>query len=359
MRQITSYETNNIDTLNDALVHLRTLELEQYNLEVARKLVHDHEYEERTMTPSLIAENALLRANLTVNKNLKVYNDDQSFREMVRNQGLEPQNVALTVTKTTQDNFIYQTNLTNGRLTAHAAQTLAHNTRLNAEKKELWLSLESNERDEWYWHENAIAVEAQNPLETILKEYNEEQQGLHRSYISDLTKRNELLAATVPGLTTDRDAQEAEKLLDTILFEDWSLQAAAEEEHVVKLQKSKAALEKLIMQYQRANNDLRTYNTHLVADITELTAERNAMRVNYEEMTNERNAAQIQADHWEVMNRDVEQKAKDANLAAIEWSISAEFRTNHAGVCNTRNTALTLAKTGLETSNLNLRNTCY
>lgn len=311
------------------------------------------------MTERLQAENSLLRANLTVNKNLKVYNDDQSFREMHRNQGLEPQNVALTVTKTTQDNFIYQTNLTNGRLTAHAAQTLAHNTRLNAEKKETWLSLEANERDEWYWHENAVAVEAQNPLETILKEYNEEQQGLHRSYISDLTKRNEMLAATVPGLTTDRDNQEAAKLLETILFEDWDLQAAAEEEHVVKLQKSKAALEKLIMQYQRANNDLRTYNTHLVADITELTAERNAMRVNYEEMTNERNAAQIQADHWEVMNRDLEQKAKDANLAAIEWSIPAEFRTNHLGVCNTRNTALTTAKTALETTNLNLRNTCF
>merc|ERR1712086_248239 len=310
MRQITSYETNNIDTVNDALMHLRTLEHEQVNLWEARKIVHDHEYEERTQTISIQAENALLRANLTVNKNLKVYNDDQSFREKVRNQGLEPQNVALTVTKTTQDNFIYQTNLTNGRLTAHAAQTLADNAKLNAEKKEVWLSIEANERNEWYWHENAIAVETQNPMETILKEYNEEQQGLHNSFITDLTTRNTMLASTVPGLTTDRDTHETAKLLDEILFKDWELQAFAEEEHTVKLQKSKAALEKLIMQYQRANNDLRTYNTHLVADITELTAERNAMRVNYEEMTNERNAAQIQADHWEVMNRDVEQKAK-------------------------------------------------
>merc|ERR1711990_412964 len=142
---------------------MRELEKETYHQFLALGYTTRHMLEEFAHNTALRAENAILRSTLTTTKNTKVYNDDQSFREIQRNKGLEPQNVALTVTKTTQDNYIYQTNKTNRILDMHYLKTLEHNNRLLAEKKDVWLSLERNERDEWFYHENAIAVEVQNP----------------------------------------------------------------------------------------------------------------------------------------------------------------------------------------------------
>jgi len=359
MRQITSYETNNIDTYNDAIVHMRQMQLEQYNLHSALKYTHDNWVQEKAETDAMHIQNDALRAQLTVTKNTKVYNDDQSFREIMRNRGLEPQNVALTVTKTTQDDFIWQTNRTNGMLTAHAVETQARNAILDAEKKEVWLSIERNERDEWYWHENSIAVEAQLPKEAILKEYHDEQVGLHESYNSDLTARNAKLSALVPGLTAERDAEESAKLDAEIETKDAELGAAAEEQHVVYLQKAKTALERVIMQYQMANTDLTSYNDLLKLDITALTAERDVMRTNFEEMWDQRNAAQIKADHWEVLLRDMTQKHNHANSGLIKAQGENTDRVNQDTVCTTQNTALKAARTALVTTNQGLRNDCF
>lgn len=359
MRQISSYETNNIDTLNDAIATLRSLEAEEYNLEAQKKLVFDDWKDELSHNADLRAENAVLRSDLTITKNTKVYNDDQAFREIHRNQGLEPQNVKLSVTKTTQDDFIWQTNRTNGALTAHAAETLARNLVLDAEKQSVWLSLESNERDEWYFHENSIAVEWQNPHEAIAKEYYEEQTLLHNIHVQDMIQRNADLAAVVPGLTADRDAQESAKQDAEIAKKDFELQAALEELHVVRLQKSKAALEKLIMQFQRANSDLTAYNTQLSSDITTLEAERAALRTSYEYETDLRNAAQIHADHWEVMLNDMRQKHLHARLASSRQNVEMDGWIAQVAVCDTRNQALKADKATLVATNTNLRDTCY
>merc|ERR1711990_845604 len=114
---------------------MRELEKETYNQFLALGYTERHKLEEYTHNTALRAENAILRSTLTTTKNTKVYNDDQSYREINRNKGLEPQNVALTVTKTTQDNYIYQTNKTNRILNAHAIATQNLNNLLNAEKK--------------------------------------------------------------------------------------------------------------------------------------------------------------------------------------------------------------------------------
>lgn len=359
MRQISSYETSNIDTLNDAIVTLRSLEAEEYNLEGSKKLVFDDWNDELAHNADLRAENAVLRADLTTTKNTKVYNDDQSFREIVRNQGLEPQNVQLSVTKTTQDDFIWQTNRTNGALSAYAAEILARNLVLDAEKQSVWLDIERNERDEWYFHENSIAVESQNTHEAIAKEYFEEQTLLLNMHVQDMIKRNTDLAAVVPGLTTDCDAQESAKQDAEIAKKDFELQAALEELHVVRLQKSKAALEKLIMQFQRANSDLTTYNTQLSSDIATLEAERAALRESFLDETHVRNAAQIHADHWEVMLNDMRQKHTHAKLASSRQNVEMDGWIAQAGVCDARNVALKAEKATLVATNQNLRDTCY
>ena len=356
MRQISSYETNHIDTYNDAITTLRTLELEQETLHAAKKVVKDHKDDERAHTDDLISQNVALRATYVQNLNNKVFEDDWSFYQIIRNRGLEPLNVNLTAEKETQDNFIHYTNWSNDFLNAHAAQTQTQNDALQTEKQTVWLSLESQERAEWWYHENAIAVESQNPKEAIRKEYFEEQNVLHDMYISDLTQRNTDLAATVPGLTADRDAQEAAKLDNEIAKKDFELQAASEEQHTAALQKSKATLEKLIMQHQMANYDLTTYNAALTGDINTLTAERDALRNSYEELTNQRNTAQIQGDYYEVLWHDT-----TTMLKKLTPRIAGELSdwTNMESVCTTRNNALVSQKAALVATNANLQAKCY
>jgi len=342
MRQISSYETSNIDTQDKAVVQMRELEKETYHQFLALGYTERHKLEEYTHNTALRAENAILRSTLTTTKNTKVYNDDQSYREINRNKGLEPQNVALTVTKTTQDNYIYQTNKTNRILDMHYLKTLEHNNRLLAEKKDVWLSLERNERDEWFYHENAIAVEVQNPAETKSMEYHLEQNLLHDQFVSDMKTRNAGLAAQVPGLTTDRDLQ-AERL----------------ELQVPSLQKSVSALEKLVMQYQMANSDLTNYNAKQTAEINTLDAERDALRASFEEMVDQRNAAQIEADHWEVLFTDMKQKKKMADQALNIKHIADDGANAQEQVCWSKNSALRDQRNVLKATNKNLIDNCY
>jgi hypothetical protein len=359
MRQISSYETSNIDTQDNAVVQMRELEKETYHQFLALGYTERHKLEEYTHNTALRAENAILRSTLTTTKNTKVYNDDQSYREINRNKGLEPQNVALTVTKTTQDNYIYQTNKTNRILDMHYLKTLEHNNRLLAEKKDVWLSLERNERDEWFYHENAIAVEVQNPAETKSMEYHLEQNLLHDQFVSDMKTRNAGLAAQVPGLTTDRDLQEATKLSEIVKKNDFNMQAERLELQVPSLQKSVSALEKLVMQYQMANSDLTNYNAKQTAEINTLDAERDALRASFEEMVDQRNAAQIEADHWEVLFTDMKQKKKMADQALNIKHIADDGANAQEQVCWSKNSALRDQRNVLKATNKNLIDNCY
>jgi len=359
MRQITSFETNNIDTMNDAVVHMRTLELEQAMSSGMMHNMNAHWQLEFLHNNQLKNKTAALRAQLTTMKNNKVYNDDQSYREFDRNKGLEPENVALTVTKTTQDNYIWMTNTTNRILDAHSLATLALNNGLLAEKQALWLSIEANEREEWFNHENAIAVEVQNPLEAKSKEYHIEQHALLDQFVTDLTTRNTLLAAQVPALTSDRDAQEAAKLVNIVNKSDLELQADNLELEVPTLMKSKAALEKLKMQFQMANADLLNYNTKLKEQIDVLTTERDALRKSFEDAENARNAAQIEADHFEVLFTDMKGKVIEAKHARSIQHVGNDFARAQDTVCRTLNTQLKSEKAALQTMNANIRLNCY
>jgi len=342
--------------MNDAVVHMRQMELEQEVLHLAKMEVRDFRDEELAHNNALASANAQHRLDLKAAHESKMLQNDESSREEDRNDGLEPLRVYLAADWETQDTFQSRTNVTNDGLNAHGNQIYAENQILDAEKQTVWLSLEQEERDEWWFHENSIAVEEQNPHETISKEYHHEQMDQHDMYLSDLTQRNADLAATVPGLTADRDAQEDAKIDNEIAKKDMELQAVLDEMHVVGLQKSKAALEKLIMQYQRANTDLTTYNTELSEDILALTSERDALRISYEEMTNQRNEYQIKGDYYEDLYHTLDTAfSKTTRTIAIQDNgMNAQL-----AVCETRNTALTTEKASLVSTNQNLRDTCY
>lgn len=359
MRQKTSYETNNINTFNDVIVELRQWEKEQKETSKANHLTEGHRVAEAWHNTQLRTENAILRSTLTARKNAKLYNDDQSYREFDRNKGLEPQNVALTVVKTTQDNYIFQTNKTNRILNAHAIATQNLNNLLNAEKKTVWLDLEAQERKEWFARENSIAVEVQNPSETKSKEYHIEQTNLLNSHVSDMTTRTNMLKALVPGLTTDRDAQETAKKRNIVDKRDMEFQAWNVEVQVPSLLKQKSALEKLVMQYQMANSDLVNYNAKLSSEITTLAAERDALRTNFEEQTNTRNAAQIKADHYEVLFTDMKRKHNDASFARFRAFLMNDGTTKGESVCWARNAVLKNEEANLRAVNKNLRDNCY
>jgi len=359
MRQISSYETSNINTKVDSVMEMRTYENEAWTLYTARNRVNSELLTTSNQNTAFRAQNAQLRASLTNWKNLKIYNEDESIREIDRNKKLEPQNVALTVTKTTQDNFIHIRNLTNARHTAHAAKTKARNAALNQEKKTVWLNLEQQERGEWWYHENSIAVEEQNPTEAKSKEYHNEQSTLLNQYVTDLKTRNTMLAATTPGLTADRDTNEAAKLHAQVLKQNMEAEADSNELHVVYLQKSKSALEKLIMQYQMANSDLYAYNAKLTSDVNGLEAERDALRLAYEQMADQRNAAQLSGDHQEAKLNDILTQRDQ-----VKWTLAVDKYTKSGytqtlATCNTRNTLLKSEKATLEATNRNLQDNCY
>ena len=90
---------------------------------------------------------------------------EMEVKEVQRSSGLELENVLFALEKTNLDMSISLTNQSNLALTAHLQNTMAHNIQLETDKKNLILELQNNLRDEKWYHENAIAVEAQRPFE--------------------------------------------------------------------------------------------------------------------------------------------------------------------------------------------------
>lgn len=359
MRQISSYETSNIDTFNDAIMSLRRWEDIQRQVYGARFETTWHKNSEHTHNNALRAYNHQKRYDLNMTYRQRMFYDDQSYDQIARNKKLEPMNVLLFATKQQQSNFMAQSLYEQNALDKHERRTRAHNEVLLAEKKALKLDIEANERQEWFNHENAIAVDQQRPDETKSRNWHfERNKGLNQ-FVSDMKTRNNALRSTVPGLTTDRDAQEAAKNSELVRRNDMMLQTDGLEVQVRSLQKSVATLEKLRMQYQMANSDLTNYNTKLSGEIDTLIAERDILRTNFEEMVNQRNAAQIQADHGEA----VWQNQRQNHLSAEHrhWLTTERRNTAYSAsqVCWARNAVLKSEKAALETTNNNLRDNCY
>merc|ERR1712216_236233 len=306
--------------MNDAVMSMRRWESIQRQVFEARVLTTNHAKMEQAHNTQLRSENAGTRNALRAAAVSKMWNDDQSYDEITRNNKLEPMNVLLSSMATTQDHFINQMHFDSNALERHNVKRLEHNNVLLAEKKALKLSIQANEREELWNHENAVAVDVQRPTETKTENYYEARTNRLNQFVHDMKERNAMLAATVPGLTTDRDSQERAKLNEEMQKVDMELQTDGLEVGVRQLQKSVAALEKLRMQYQMANSDLTFYNTKLSAEIDTLIAERDVLRTNYEEMVNQRNAAQLVADHhevlWTEMKQDVLSAHKRATLSA-------------------------------------------
>merc|ERR1712216_1046919 len=190
-------------------------------------------------------------------------------------------------------------------------------------------------------------------------EYHNEQTTLLNQYVTDLKTRNTMLAATTPGLTADRDANEAAKSHAQVLKQNMETEADSNELHVVYLQKSKSALEKLIMQYQMANSDLYAYNSKLTTDVNGLEAERDALRAAYEQMTDERNAAQLSGDHYEAKLIDTLTQRDQLKWALPVDKYTKSGYTQTLATCNTRNALLKSEKATLEAANRNLQDNCY
>jgi hypothetical protein len=359
MRQISSYETSNIDTYNDAIMSMRRWESIQRQIFAARHDTTWHKDSEHTHNTMLRAYNHQKRYDLNMTYRQRMFYDDQSYDQIARNKKLEPMNILLYATKQNQQVYMAQSLYEQNALDKHERKQQAHNEVLLAEKKSLKLSIEENERQEWFNHENAIAVEQQRRDETKSRNWHfERNKGLNQ-FVSDMVTRNNKLRSTVAGLTTDRDQQEAAKLSELVRRNDMMLQTDGLEVQVRSLQKSVATLEKLRMQYQMANSDLTFYNTKLSGETDALIAERDILRTNFEEMVNQRNAAQLVADHNEAMYQN--QRQNHLSAEHRHWLTTERRNTAYSAgqVCWARNTVLKGEKATLETTNNNLRDNCY
>jgi len=357
-RQKTSYETSPLDWLLDSFDVMNMYTAEQSAIRSGIMSAQDRLVIETANNAGLTTQMDDTFAELLAEHKDKQLQDDLQRDQMMINQGLELQNMMLTAKKTTQDMYMSLTNQTNWGLDAHRLVTKAENEALQLEKQNVLLSLEENLRDEWFNHENAIAVEAQRPYEQHMEASYTHQTFWLDSYNSDMDTRNTGLANQVVGLTTERDTHEAEKIDNIIARADMQLQASNLEHHVHQLESTVRALQFMVTRYEAQNTDMTTYKTTLEAEIATLTTARNEHRTKYVDNVNKRNAAQIRADYNQKSLRDMRKVRDDSREARDANLLEEDGHHQDKTVCETERTTLRATKATLEATNLDYRTRC-
>merc|ERR1711998_98834 len=357
-RQKTSYETSNLIWNADAWQQTKQLEAEQSAIRSGIRSVESRLIGETNSINKLDLLIASRLGELQTAHQCKQAHLDMEVKEVQRSSGLELENVLFALEKTNLDMSISLTNQSNLALTAHLQKTMAHNIQLEADKKNLILELQNNLRDEKWYHENAIAVEAQRPFEITAEKNFRRQTAYLDQYITDMKQRNELIANRVPGLTAQRDENE-DLMLDSIIQKvEHQLVTDNLEHHVHSLQSIVRALEYLNTIYEQQNTDLTTYNEKLTTETDALTLLRNGYRARHEANVNERNAAEIQADHYQVQLRDMRKLGHDAINARDKSLQELDIFTRENQLCDQERDVVTATRDQYATSNQVKRDKC-
>ena len=307
MRQMTSYEKSHINTMNELIRFIKIRETAQI------KAFHTRESEQSGRDVELIIRNkkktdaAAKRASNYVLRAQLFDETHNEFRETVINNGKEPQKVQLEAMKEAQQAHTYLTQQTNFHLSSYSTAIEAENDVLQAEKEALWLSLADERRGEQFEFENSVAVEAELPKQEALKAYYIHQTNQARSKTSDMKTQNAKFAAKVPGLTSARDTHSSIKLDDQIMYNDYELQADTAQKSTDRLEAENANLQFLINRFNQANSHLSAINAVLKAEVTTITAERDALKKQADQTRIARNGAQMEGENHEVNWQDMKQ----------------------------------------------------